>query len=96
MLHSQCFQGKNVRKIRYYYDYSGTQAEIDVFQDGLLGLVLADFEFSSKEDKNNFEIPEFCLADVTQDKCFAGGMLCGKSYGDIEVHLNELGYERIM
>ncbi|MEI6479922.1 MAG: hypothetical protein WCO12_00145 [bacterium] len=89
-------QGKKVRKIRYYYDHSGTKAEIDVFQDDLAGLVLVDFEFSNKEDKDNFKMPQFCLADITQDKSFAGGMLCGKSYGDIKDHLNELGYGKIV
>ena len=89
-------QGKKIRKIRYYYNHKGIQAEIDIFQDDLLGLVLVDFEFAKKEDKDNFEIPEFCLVDVTQDKYFAGGMLCGKTYIGIENHLNELGYKKII
>lgn len=88
-------QGKEVRKIRYYYNHKGVQAEIDIFQDNLFGLVLADFEFTEKEDKNNFEMPEFCLIDVTQDKHFAGGILCGKKYSDIENHLSELNYKKI-
>lgn len=87
--------GKKVRKIRYYYDYSGTQAEVDVFQDDLAGLVLVDFEFKDIAIKNNFKMPDFCLADVTQDKYFAGGMLCGKKYSDIETHLDELGYLKL-
>jgi len=86
---------KKVRKIRYYYNHKGIQAEIDIFQDALLGLVLVDFEFKEVSDKNNFEMPEFCLADVTQDKYFAGGMLCGKKYKDIKNHLSELGYKKI-
>lgn len=86
---------KKVRKIRYYYDHQKIHAEIDVFQDELLGLVLVDFEFAEVKDKDNFEMPEFCLADVTQDKYFAGGMLCGKKYTDIENHLNELLYKKI-
>jgi CYTH domain-containing protein len=88
-------KGKAVRKIRYYYNHKGIQAEVDVFQDALAGLVLVDFEFKEVADKNNFEMPDFCLTDVTQDKCFAGGMLCGKKYSDIEAHLAELAYKRI-
>jgi CYTH domain-containing protein len=88
-------KGKAVRKIRYYYNHKGVQAEVDVFQDELSGLVLVDFEFKEVTDKNNFEMPDFCLSDVTQDKFFAGGMLCGKKYSDIEVHLGELGYKKI-
>ncbi len=88
-------KGKVVRKIRYYYNHNGAQAEVDVFQDDLAGLVLIDFEFKETSAKNNFPMPDFCLVDVTQDKYFAGGMLCGKKYADIEVHLGALGYKKI-
>ena len=87
--------GKRVRKIRYYYNYEGIQAEIGVFQDDLAGLVLVDFEYKDVVSKNNFEIPNFCLVDVTQDEYFAGGMLCGKKYSDIQSHLDELEYKKI-
>jgi adenylate cyclase len=84
--------GKRVRKIRYDYPYKGVNAEVTVFQDDLEGLVLVDVEFKDSKDKAAFEMPEFCLADVTDDETFAGGMLCGKTYEDIEAHLKELGY----
>lgn len=88
-------RGKSVRKIRYYYESGGRTAEIDVFQDALKGLVLADFEFTKKEDKNNFAMPDFCLCDVTQDKFLAGGMLCGKSYNTISKSLRKFGYKKV-
>ena len=88
-------KGKRVRKIRYYYDYEGRIAEFDVFQDELEGLVVVDFEFSSKEEKNGFEMPEFCLADVTSENFIAGGMICGKTYEDIEDYLKKLGYKKL-
>jgi len=84
--------GKTVRKIRYAYSSDGQLAEIDVFQDDLAGLVLADFEFKSRKKKEAFRPPDFCLVDVTQDDTIAGGMLCGKKYSDIENHLKDLGY----
>ena len=88
-------EGKSVRKIRYYFDYDGHTAEIDVFQDALEGLVLIDFEFDNEEIKNAFEMPVFCLADVTQELFIAGGMICGKSYEDIEENLEKFNYKRI-
>jgi len=87
--------GKKARKIRYEYIHNGIKAEIDVFKDGLTGLVLVDFEFADPKKKNSFKMPDFCLADVTQDKTFAGGMLCGKKYSDIEARLRELKYVRL-
>ena len=88
-------EGKRVRKFRYYYNYSDRIAEIDVFQDLLKGLVLVDFEFEVMRDKDNFKMPDFCLADVTQEVFIAGGVICGKNYKDIEDDLNRFGYQKL-
>ncbi len=89
-------EGKRLRKIRYYYDYKGRIAEVDVFLDELKGLVMVDVEFEEDTEKDAFEMPDFCLADVTQDEFAAGGMLCGKSYGDIESELKKRGYKKLV
>ncbi len=87
--------GKKLRKIRYSYKTENYEAEIDVFQDDLKGLVVVDVEFEVEDEKDNFEMPEFCLAEVTQEKFIAGGMLCGKSYEDIEEDLKKFNYKKI-
>jgi len=86
--------GKRVRKIRYYYHEDGIDYEIDVFKDDLVGLVVVDVEFSSNEDKAKFTPPSWILADVTQEKFIAGGMLCGKSYEDIANELERFEYQK--
>lgn len=88
-------EGKRVQKTRYMYDYRGRTAEIDVFKGDLKGLVLCDFEFGSVKDMKGFAIPDFCLAEVTQEEFLAGGLLCGKSYRDIERELAKYDYVRI-
>ncbi|MFH1399414.1 MAG: CYTH domain-containing protein [Candidatus Woesearchaeota archaeon] len=88
-------EGKRVHKLRYRFPYKGLTAEIDVFLDKLKGLVLVDFEFKTQRDKQNFVMPDFCLADVTQEEFVAGGMLCGKAYNDIEDKLKRFGYETL-
>lgn len=85
--------GRRVAKRRYYYEYKGLTAEIDVFEGDLKGLVEVDFEFAAREDQLAFKMPDFCLADVTQEAFAAGGMLAGKSYKDIEKHLDEYKYK---
>lgn len=87
--------GKRIHKIRYYYDYEDLKAEFDVFQESLAGLVMVDFEFQSVEDKDKFIMPDFCLADVTQEKFLAGGMVCGKSYDDLVTDLNRFDYKKL-
>jgi len=88
-------KGKRLRKNRYYYPINSKTAEIDVFLDELEGLVLVDFEFNSIEEKTNFRMPEFCLADVTQEEFLAGGFLAGKKYSDIQFLLEKYNYQKI-
>ncbi|MFH1838183.1 MAG: hypothetical protein ABH808_01655 [Candidatus Kuenenbacteria bacterium] len=57
-------EGKRIHKIRYYFDYNGQIAEFDIFQDSLKGLVIVDFEFKTIKEKENFQMPNFCLTDI--------------------------------
>lgn len=84
--------GKRVAKTRYLYEENGVHYEIDVFQGSLKGLILVDIEFNSLEDKSNFSPPDWLLTEVTQEKFLVGGMLCGKSYTEIEGKLKSFGY----
>ena len=86
---------KRVVKKRYYAKIDGFDAEVDVFEEGLRGLVLVDFEFSDVDEKNKFKTPDSMLADVTPEEFIAGGMLAGKRYEDIEGELKKYGYKRI-
>ncbi len=87
--------GKRVHKIRYYYEVSGNIAEIGVFQKDLKGLVVIDFEFKTESEKDSFKPPDFCLADVTQEDFIAGGMICGKTYKNLESKLKKLNYKKL-
>jgi CYTH domain-containing protein len=89
-------KGKRVRKLRYFYQHNHFLAEFDIFQDDLKGLAMADFEFESEVEKEIFKMPEFCLADVTQEEFIAGGMLAGKSYKDIEKDLEKFNYQKLV
>ena len=90
-------EGKRLRKIRYdYRNGSGAVFEFNIFKDDLGGLVTIEVEFNSIKEKDEFNPPDFCLADVTQEDFVAGGMLCEKQYEDIEPKLNQFGYEKIV
>lgn len=85
-----------VSKDRYFVEIAGHPAEVDVFLDGLAGLVLIDFEFENNQAKNDFTAPDICLADVTQEAFIAGGILAGKSYPDIEPFLQKYDYKQLV
>jgi CYTH domain-containing protein len=87
--------GRRIHKIRYQYPIDNYVAEFDVFEKELEGLVLVDIEFEHIEEKQRFNIPEFCLVDVTQVDFVAGGVLAGKTYSDIEQDLKKLKYKKL-
>ncbi len=88
-------EGKKVKKTRYYYPHEGQIAEIDIFEEALEGLVVIDFEFATIKAQESFQMPEFCLADITQEDFIAGGILAGKSYKDINSELEKFNYKKL-
>lgn len=91
----QSTRGRKVAKTRYFYAHQGMVAEFNVFSGDLQGLVVVDFEFSSESAKESFVMPDFCLADITQETFIAGGVLAGKTYEDIRIELDQFMYEAL-
>lgn len=89
-------KGKRIRKIRYAYTVENRVCEIDVFKDNLEGLVSIDFEFPTIAEKEKFTPPDFCLAEISQEKTLAGGFLAGKSYEDIKRVLEKYHYKSLI
>ena len=87
--------GKRLHKIRHTWRIGETTVDLDIFQDDLFGLVIADFEFNSIDAKEIFVAPDWCLCDVTQAEFIAGGLLAGKKYSDIKSELLKFGYKGI-
>ena len=86
---------KSAIKRRYYCQIDGYDAEVDLYQEDLAGLVVIDFEFADEASLQAFQMPEICLADVTQDAVFAGGLLAGKKYNDIRRILDKYRYKTL-
>jgi CYTH domain-containing protein len=60
-----------LRKRRYHLgSYS-----IDVFEEGLAGLLLAEIELGSEEEMQAHPVPEFAVRDVSDDVRYTGGWL---------------------
>jgi adenylate cyclase len=86
---------RKIQKNRYAVDIAGYPAEVDVFTGDFAGLVLIDFEFKTLAEKEQFQPPSCCLADVTQERFVAGGQLAGKSYTDVADDLLRFNYKPI-
>ena len=69
------FEGNELRKNRYPYEYEGRNYSIDVFLGALWGLILAETEFETDEELRAFTPPPFVALEVTNDETFTGGQL---------------------
>ena len=53
------FEGNEIRKNRYPYEYEGRKYSIDVFVGPLWGLILAETEFATDEEMASLTKPDF-------------------------------------
>jgi CYTH domain-containing protein len=87
------FEGNEIRKNRYPYEYEGRKYSIDVFLGALWGLILAETEFETDEEMRAFTPPPFVALEVTNDETFTGGALVELSYEDLRAKLNEKKFQ---
>ncbi|HLJ90609.1 MAG TPA: hypothetical protein VKZ53_27625 [Candidatus Angelobacter sp.] len=64
---------------------------IDVFEDGLSGLVLAEAEFDSAAEASALVPPSFVMHEVSDDIRFTGGYLVTVSRQELKRNLAEYG-----
>lgn len=86
---------KRLAKRRYKYNHQGLELEIDIFLDNLAGLAVCEAEFDDQTTFDSFQMPSFCLVDITQDEHIAGGLLCGKTLDQVMPQLAPYGYKPI-
>lgn len=62
-------EGRRVSKRRYTIEREdGYSIEVDVYKDRLEGLIIAEVEFSSKEEAEKFHVPEWFGKEVTNSQ----------------------------
>ncbi len=64
----QLAQGAVIDKVRYYVDYTGHTIEVDEFIGDNEGLVVAEIELQSEDER--VELPEWIGREVTGEKRF--------------------------
>ena len=60
--------GNIIEKKRYIYIYEEFKIEIDVYEEALKGLIIAEVEFQTKDAADSFIPPFFFGVEVTYDK----------------------------
>lgn len=70
--------GTIIRKKRYRIPYKEHTIELDIFDKPFSGLVIAEVEFSSMEEAENFLPPQWFDRDVTWDEKYHNSNLSKK------------------
>ena len=79
-----------IRKNRYFYDFDGTEIEIDLFLGELWGLITAQISFENADELEFFNPPPFAAAEVTNREFFTGRNLIGKTFADVQKELEKM------
>jgi len=84
------FEGNEIRKNRYKFEFEGRTFGIDMFLGDLFGLILAEVSFDSDEEMNSFSPPSFAIAEVTNTDLFSGGRLSQLTFAEIQPEIIRL------
>ena len=83
------FEGNEIRKNRYPFEYQGRRYAIDLFIGPLWGLILAETEFATDDEMAALAVPDFAALEVTHDPAFTGAKLVDLTTAEIREHLRK-------
>lgn len=75
-------EGNLIKKMRYKIPYGNHTIELDVFDPPFAPLVLAEVEFSTEEEAEAFQCPNWFGEDVTYDPAYTNAAMSRQSFGD--------------
>lgn len=84
------FEGREIRKNRYFYGFNDRPFEIDVYLGDLWGLNIANVCFENENDLENFQIPPFAIIEITNSEFFIGKSLVEKTFTDVQDEFEKL------
>lgn len=67
--------GRLITKRRYMIPFENYTIELDIFEGDLAPLTLAEVEFSTEEEANNFVAPDWFAEDVTFSRLYHNSFL---------------------
>ena len=81
------FEGREIRKNRYFHEFDRLSFAFDVYLGGLWGLNMARVDFETREQLEELIPPPFAIFEVTNDPFFAGENLVEKKFSDVQIEV---------
>jgi CYTH domain-containing protein len=83
------FEGREIRKNRYFHEFDRVSFAFDVYLGDLWGLNTARVDFDTLEQMEG--LAPFARFEVTNDPFFAGENLVGKKFGEVHAEVAKVG-----
>jgi CYTH domain-containing protein len=87
----QRFEGREVRKNRYFHEFDRVLFAFDAYLGRLWGLNTARVDFESVSEMEKFVPPPFAIFEITKDPFFAGDNLIEMNFEAIQAEVARLG-----
>ena len=85
------FEGREIRKNRYFHEFDRLNFTFDVYLGDLWGLNTARIDFDNVDEMEKFEPPPFAIFEITNDPFFLGKNLVGKKFEDVQAQVSRIG-----
>jgi len=85
------FEGREIRKNRYFHEFDRVSFAFDVFLGPLWGLNTARVDFDTREHMIAFLPPPFAIFEVTENAFFTGENLVTKTFEDVQAEVGRIG-----
>lgn len=84
------FEGREIRKNRYYHEFAGLPFSFDLYLGPLWGLNIASVILPEPIAEDATDMPHFTDLDITDQPLFLGENLVGKTYEDVRTAAQEI------
>lgn len=88
------FEGREIRKNRYFAEIDRVSVAFDIYLGVLWGLNTARVDFDTREAMDNYLPPPFFIFEVSNDPFFAGENLVKKKFADVQEQVAGLSQNR--
>lgn len=78
------FEGREIRKNRYFHEINGVSITFDIFLGRLWGLNTARVDFETQEVMESYSPPQILVFEVSNDPFFGGDRLVEKVFADVQ------------
>ena len=85
------FEGREIRKNRYFHEFDGRSFDFDIYIGALWGLSTAKVELPTLSEMRSFEPPAFAVFEITGNAFFFGDSLVNKRFEDVQAEVQQIG-----